>query len=64
MWAAPENLFRALQQQESGKISVDDIFPPEELLQPPNLEKIFPKVRRRFFKRTSSTQWTSPMLKK
>lgn len=69
MWAAPMNLNSIISEQEhlvsrDDEFDVDKIFPPNELLQPPKLEKIFRRAKRRFFKRTSSAQWTSPMLKK
>ena len=68
MWANPTYLSHHMQQQESylnhNKITVENIFPPEELLQSPNLMKIFRHPKRRFFKRTSSAHWTSPILKR
>lgn len=66
MWAAPINLLETIKKQETDDAlsTANDVFPPEELLQSPNLAKIFPQIKRRFFKRTSSAQWSSPMLKK
>lgn len=69
MWAAPANLNRLLSEQElvishDNDFDVEKIFPPDELLQMPDLQRIFRRSKKRFFKRTSSAQWTSPMLKK
>ncbi|XP_019864046.1 PREDICTED: inner centromere protein A-like [Amphimedon queenslandica] len=64
MWAAPMNLNRIISEQERTDHDIDSIFPPTDLLQSPNLGKIFGFSKRRFLKRTSSAQWTSPMLKK
>ena len=61
LWAASENISKAMRIQNDD--TAQSIFPPEELLKSPDLAKIFPKLRKRFFKRTSSAQWTSPMLK-
>lgn len=66
MWAAPSNLHRIMAEQEclATQRTVERIFPPEELLLTPDLSKIFHRTKKRFFKRTSSAQWTSPILKK
>lgn len=67
-WAQPQFLNTWIQSQEEevrrNMIDITHLFPPEELLKEPDLAKIFRKKRKRFFDRTSSAQWTSPMLKK
>ena len=67
-WAAHNNIKQVMKEQEyfvnHGLLDVEKIFSPEELLLEPELANIFGHVKRRFFKRTSSACWTSPMLKK
>ena len=67
-WAQPQFLNTWVQNQEEevrrNMIDVTQVFPPEELLREPDLARIFRKKRKRFFDRTSSAHWTSPMLKK
>jgi len=48
---------------KSKKLNVSDIFPPKELLVDCNLNKIFRFKRKRFYQRTSSAIWSSPMIK-
>ena len=67
-WAQSQflNTWIQSQEEEMGRNMIDiaRLFPPEELLREPDLARIFRKKRKRFFDRTSSAQWTSPMLKK
>jgi inner centromere protein len=69
MWAAPTNLNKLLAEQEyrvshDRNFNVENIFPPDQLLITPQLERIFRIRSKRFNKRTSSAQWSSPILKK
>ena len=67
-WAASASVFQLMREQEknleSRRVNVDGIFPPEQLLCEPDLARIFKEKRRRFFKRSSSAHWVSPILKK
>lgn len=67
-WAAPTLVNRVMNDQESRvkrhpEIS-DRIFPPEELLVDPDLSNMFKKKRKRFYVRSSSAHWTSPLMKR
>ena len=67
-WAASTSVNRVMSDQESRvkqhpDIS-DRIFPPEELLLNPDLSNMFKKKRKRFYERSSSAHWTSPLIKK
>ncbi len=65
MWAHPHILNNwMVLQEDHQKFDVAQIFPPDQLLQMPDLAKIFKVKRRRFYHRSSSAQWDSPMLKK
>ncbi|XP_065051172.1 inner centromere protein A-like [Rhopilema esculentum] len=57
-WAKGANLTESVRQQQRSDIDPYEIF--ANLLQPPKLEEIFPKLRARFFKRTSSACWDHP----
>ena len=66
-WAASTSVNRVMSDQESRvkqnpEIS-DRIFPPEELLLHPDLSNVFNKKRKRFYVRSSSAHWTSPLIK-
>ena len=50
----------ALAEQAKGQVDTDLLFPAEDLLQDPNLNKIFNIKRARFDKRTSSAVWKTP----
>ena len=70
MWAVPQNINKTVAEQEyrllrDKDFDVDQLFPPEELLVMPDLDRIFRHhKKKRFYKRTSSAQWNSPILKK
>ena len=68
LWAAPAALTRTMQEQESyvrkHAYITDNLFPPEELLMSPDLSVIFNKKRKRFYQRSSSAHWTSPLIKR
>ncbi|XP_064396891.1 inner centromere protein-like isoform X2 [Halichondria panicea] len=68
MWAHPDALNAMMQSQEDdmnrNRVDIAKIFPPEQLLRDPNLGKIFRRKRQRFYQRTSSAHWNSPILKK
>ena len=49
---------------ETNGIDINEIFPPDQLLQDINLSKIFRLKRRRFYHRSSSAHWNSPLYKK
>jgi len=57
-WASGTNIKRALAAQIKSDINPHEIF--VDMLEPPKLEKMFPKLRARFFKRTSSACWDHP----
>ena len=67
-WAKADLLRAIMTSQEEGVFtaSVDPclIFPPEDLLQEVDLARIFKVKRRRFFHRSSSAQWDSPLMMK
>ncbi len=68
VWAHPHilNKWMLLQEERLNNqvIKVSQIFPPEQLLKVPDLGRIFKVKRRRFYHRSSSAQWDSPLLKK
>ncbi len=49
---------------QHDRVDITAIFPPEQLLRDPDLGKIFRKKRQRFYERSSSAHWNSPMYKK
>ena len=57
-WAKGTNFKRAILAQIHSKMDPREIF--INMLDPPKLEKMFPKLRARFFKRTSSACWDHP----
>ena len=61
MWAQGINLKRQLMQQFYTDVDPELIF--INAMPPCSLEKIFQKRKERYFKRTSSAHWTSPILK-
>lgn len=67
-WACPPVLNSWMKQQEndidSRVIDITKIFPPEQLLKDPDLSRIFKRKRKRFYVRSSSAHWDSPLLKK
>ena len=67
-WAQPTVLSKHVALQEarvaSQVVDIAKIFPPEQLLKTPDLARIFSRKRQRFFVRSSSAHWKSPMLKK
>ena len=67
-WAHPTELGKLMQSQEnkvdSRVLNIQKIFPPDELLLAPDLARIFKHKRKRFYHRSSSARWDSPMLKK
>ena len=67
-WAHPTELGKLMHSQEkkvnSRAISIRKIFPPGELLLAPDLARIFKHKRKRFYQRSSSARWDSPMMKK
>ena len=60
LWAQGAALKAALINQYYKPPNLDDLF---DVIEPPNLQKIFVKQRTRFTKRTSSAVWDSPILK-
>lgn len=69
VWAAPSNLHKIVTEQEyhlshNRDFDIEKVFPPEELLNSPDLDKIFRHRKKKFYKRTSSAQWSSPILKR
>lgn len=60
-WAQGMELRTHLMQQFYANINPDDIF--VNCMPPCRLEKIFQKNKERYFRRTSSAHWDSPMLK-
>ena len=67
-WAASGAVNRVMSDQESRVQRhpeiPDHIFTPEELLVAPDLSNMFKKKRKRFFVRSSSAHWTSPLIKR
>ena len=68
VWAAPAAINQVMKEQDmlvhrDGSIP-DHIFPPEELLLTPDLAVIFKKKRKRFYVRSSSAHWNSPLIKR
>jgi hypothetical protein len=49
---------------EANCIDIAKIFPPEQLLKDIDLARIFKFKRKRFFQRSSSAHWNSPLYKK
>ena len=68
VWANPSHLKPIVQQQEERvsdrRLDPCDIFPPNELLKDVDLARIFKHKRRRFYHRSSSARWDSPILVK
>ena len=66
-WAASTSVNRVMSDQERHVVQhpeiSDRIFPPEELLLNPDLSNMFNKKRKRFYVRSSSAHWTSPLIK-
>ncbi|KAB7504163.1 Inner centromere protein, partial [Armadillidium nasatum] len=62
-WAGGNMLRKQLFYQEHIPPDLDAVFPPNVLLQMPDLSKIFAKRRSRFYKRTSSAVWNTPPYK-
>lgn len=66
-WAHPSELNGWMHSQEkkvdSRAISIRKIFPPSELLLAPDLARIFKLKRKRFYQRSSSARWDSPLMK-
>ena len=61
-WAQGIDLKTQLMQQFYTNIVPEDIF--INCMQPCRLDKIFQRKKERYFKRTSSAHWTSPILQK
>lgn len=68
LWALPDSLNMMMKNQEEdlkcNRVNIAEIFPPEQLLRDPDLARIFRNKRQRFYQRSSSAQWNSPMIKK
>ena len=68
LWVHPSVLNKCIVAQEAAlsnhAIDLKKIFPPEDLLKTPDLAKMFARKRKRFFTRSSSAHWNSPMIKK
>ena len=66
-WAASTSVNRVMSDQERHVVQHPEIseriFPPEELLLNPDLSNMFNKKRKRFYVRSSSAHWTSPLIK-
>ncbi|KAL7633420.1 UNVERIFIED_CONTAM: hypothetical protein RMT77_016291 [Armadillidium vulgare] len=62
-WAGGNQLRKQLFYQEHYPPDLDVVFPPNVILQMPDLSKIFATRRSRFFKRTSSAVWNTPPYK-
>lgn len=67
LWARQDQLTKAMEHQmealQKHEISISEIFPPDQLLKKCDLNRIFKLKRRRFFERSSSACWSSPMIK-
>ena len=67
-WANTHTLTSFMLDQEAALeancINVAEIFPPEQLLKDIDLARIFKFKRKRFFQRSSSAHWNSPLYKK
>ena len=65
-WALPSQLNPVIRQQEEDiferELDPCDIFPPNQLLKDVNLAQIFKHKRKRFYERSSSAHWNSPIL--
>ncbi|XP_077984847.1 uncharacterized protein LOC144439432 [Glandiceps talaboti] len=59
-WAKGAPLMAQLLNQEQNPPNFDELF---DIVDPPDLSVMFKQKRSRFFKRTSSAVWDSPMLK-
>ena len=68
VWAHPAVLSNLMKNQEDRvdhqALDITKIFPPEELLQDPDLARIFKLKRKRFYQRSSSAHWDSPLMKR
>lgn len=63
-WAQSANLAVSVRRQELLHWNIDAIFPPQQLLLPPNLTNIFKRKRPRYHHRTSSANWNTPPKKR
>lgn len=67
-WATTSKLRTIMVLQEehvyNGSLDFSDVFPPKELLMEVDLARIFKMKRKRFYHRSSSAQWDSPVLLK
>lgn len=68
LWVQPKYLDDIVASQEKAlaqnEVDLYKIFPPEELLEECDLAKMFKFKRKRFFQRSSSALWTSPLIKR
>ena len=68
VWAHSTPLRHVVLKQEEMVVNKDldpcNIFPPTELLKGVDLARIFKQKRKRFYQRSSSAHWTSPLLKR
>ena len=63
-WAQSANLNANIKKQELARWDINAIFPPNQLLLPPNLTDIFKRKRPRYHYRTSSANWNTPPKKR